>query len=550
MNVIDILSQSIRTSADKAAFVSGIGKSRRQLTFAELKGEVNSLVREFRSRGLKPGDKVLLAVPVSIETYIAMLAILKAGLVVIFIDPAHGVAEVARCLREYPPAAVIGTRAMLLLRFLSPEIRRIPIRIVAGTRFAGDHASLASQSRSAEDSALLTFTSGSTGEPKAVVRTHGFLRHQLDILNRVACPVPEDIDFVAMPMFALFNLANGTTSVIPACDMKRPGRADPRVLLAQLRAENATTVVASPALLERLANYCLKKRQTIPTLRSISTGGGPISPTLPERLRAVSSNAVIKSVYGSTEAEPIASMIDDEVSIADKRAMRVGAGLLVGRPVKGCHTKIIPARNGIALGPFSEADFEALALADGEIGEIVVSGRHVLSGYADPVRNRQSKIDVGRRRWHRTGDAGYFDAKGRLWLVGRSAAAIRDARGTVYPFQVEYAVSAVRGIKRAALISDQGKRVLVLETSAREFTSDCMKAAHCVADKQIDSIVSVRRIPMDRRHDAKVDYPALKRLLEGRLSRLQLFLAAVATRIFKSIRDCIAAAQLRYSGRV
>ncbi len=129
MNVIDILNKSLRSSADKAAFVSGIGKSRRQLTFSQLDSKVDDLVAEFRSRGLRPGDKVLLAVPVSIESYIAMLAILKAGLVVMYVDPAHGVVEVARCLRGYPPAAIIGNRALFLLRFLSPEIRRIPIDV-------------------------------------------------------------------------------------------------------------------------------------------------------------------------------------------------------------------------------------------------------------------------------------------------------------------------------------------------------------------------------------------------------------------------------------
>ncbi len=549
MNVVDILDQSLRTSPDKAAFISGVGRSRRQLTFAELAKEIDTLVWELQSRGLKPGDKVLLAVPVSIETYVAMLAILKAGLVVLFIDPAHGASEVARCLRAFPPAAIVGTRALLLLRFLSPEIRRIPVRIVAGAVRGEQRAPSPAQNRSSEDSALLTFTSGSTGEPKAVVRTHGFLRRQLDILNHVASPQASDIDFVAMPMFALFNLANATTSVIPACDMKRPGRADPRVLLAQLRGEEATTIVASPALLERLADYCLKIQQAIPALRSISTGGGPVSPTLPERLSAIAPNAIIKSVYGSTEAEPIASVINDEISVADRREMRVGAGLLVGRPVEGCNVKIFPSRNGISPGPFSESEFESLTLRQGEIGEIVVSGRHVLPGYADPVKNRETKIEVGPIRWHRTGDAGYFDTHGRLWLVGRCAAAIRDTRGIVYPFQVEYAVGAVRGIRRAALISDQGKRVLVIETSANEFTSDCVKAARCVADKQIDRIVTVRRIPMDRRHDSKVDYPALRQLLEGRTARLQLFFVAMATRLFRLFRDRIVAIHLRYTGR-
>lgn len=544
MNVYENLEKSLRSASGKAALISGVGKSRRQLTFGELEREVDDLAQLFRARGLRPGDKVLVAIAVSVETFITMLAILKAGLVVMFIDPGHGAAAVARCLRLHPPSAIVGTRAMLLLRFLWPEIRRIRVRIVAGTQSGNNTAPQQAETRSREDSALLTFTSGSTGEPKAVMRTHGFLRQQLEILNRIAAPQPGDIDFAAMPMFVLFNLAHATTSVLPACDMKRPGQADPRVLVAQLKAEKATTVVASPALLGRLANYCLSKGKTLPALRSISTGGGPVSPTVPERLIAIAPNAQIRSVYGSTEAEPIASVVDDEISIADKRAMRVGAGLLVGRPVSGCDTRIIPSHAGLSPGPFSDAEFDALTLADGEIGEIVVSGGHVLSGYADPARNRETKIDVGRRRWHRTGDAGYFDAKGRLWLVGRCAAAIQDARGVVYPFQVEFAVSAVRGINRAALISDQGKRVLVVETSGREFSSDCIKAAHCIVDKRIDKIIAVRRIPMDRRHDAKVDYPALKRLLEGRVAQLQLFFVATSTCLYRQIRNRIKAAQM------
>ncbi len=133
MNVINLLHRSSKTSANKAALISGIGKSRRKLSFTELANEIDIVARELLSRGLKPGDKVLLAVPISIEAYVSMLAILKAGLVVMFIDPAHGAAEVARCLRAHPPTAIVATRAMLLLRFLSPEIRRIPMRIVAGT---------------------------------------------------------------------------------------------------------------------------------------------------------------------------------------------------------------------------------------------------------------------------------------------------------------------------------------------------------------------------------------------------------------------------------
>ncbi|MFQ5546812.1 MAG: AMP-binding protein [Woeseia sp.] len=547
MNVAGLLDKSLYATGERRALISGIGASRTELSYGELATRVDSLVRDLTARGLRPGDKVLLAVPVSVGIYVAMLAVLKAGMVVMFIDPAHGAAEMARCLRAHPPAGIVGSRAFLLLRHLLPEIRRIPVRVTPSATAVDPGAALAPIDRSSEDSALLTFTSGSTGDPKPVVRTHGFLRHQLDMLNRVAEPEDADIDFAAMPMFALVNLANSITTVIPACNMKRPGRADPRIVLSQLMREKATTMVASPALLERLADHCLRHNRPMPSLRRISTGGGPVGPGLLARLGRVAPKAILKAVYGSTEAEPIAGVSERDISLADRRAMREGAGLLVGRPVEGCRVRIVPNHAGCPLGPFSESEFAALTLAPMQVGEIIVTGRHVLPGYADPVRNRATKIDVQGTRWHRTGDAGYFDASGRLWLVGRCAAAIRDARGTAYPFQVEYAVVSVKGISRAALIADQGQRVLVIETPGTEFGSECITAARCVADNQIDRIVAVRRIPMDRRHDAKVDYPALGRLLEGRWNRIRLTIVTLAAKLARLIRDFAASAHYRRS---
>jgi olefin beta-lactone synthetase len=537
VNVIELFGNSLQTAADKPALISGLGKARRVVSFAGLASRIDRLAQECSVSGLQPGDRVLLAVPLSIEMYVAMMAILKAGCVVMVIDPAHGAAEVARCLRAFPPAGIVASRAMLLLRFVSPEMRRIPVRLVVAPGPAGSPR-LAEPvvPRSPEDSALLTFTSGSTGEPKAVVRKHGLLRAQLDMLNRVACPEATDVDLAAMPMFALFNLANGITTVIPACDTKRPGKADPRALLAQLRQEKVTTMVASPTLLERLAGHCLRTRQAVPTMRCISTGGGPVSPKLLQQLPAIAVHSSARCVYGSTEAEPIASLCSREISLADKQAMQVGAGLLVGRPVDGCEARIIPNCCGSPLGPFSDAGFAALALPPGQIGEIVVSGRHVLTGYADPFRNRETKIDAGRKRWHRSGDAGYFDDHGRLWLVGRCDAVIRDSRGTIYPFQVEFAVNAVKGIRRAALLSEQGQRVLVLQTAGADFGGDCLKAARCIADKQIDRIVTVRHIPLDRRHDAKIDYPALRRSLDGPCIRLRLTAMSRLARVCRLYR--------------
>jgi len=543
MNIFEQFGEALTIAVEKPALVSGLGKRRRVVSFATLDERVDTVVSNFTKNGLRPGDKILVAVPLSIETYVVMLATLKAGMVVMFVDPGQPVSQIARILRKHPPAALVGTKSMHWLRYLLPELRKIPRRFVVGKKANGAITICSDEyrgraqpviARSSADSAMLTFTSGTGGSPKAVVRTHGFLREQLAMLSRVAPAQNGDIDLVAMPMFVLFNLANAITSVIPAADMKRPGRADPRVILQQLLSEN-------------LANYCLNGGETITDLRVISTGGGPVGPTLMRRLAAVAPNATVKAVYGSTEAEPIAVIHNEQVSLHDEAQMREGNGLLAGRPVRGCAVRILQAGSEQALGPFSDEAFANYCLPTGSIGEIVVSGSHVLTSYEDPVATRKNKIRVQGTVWHRTGDAGYFDDSGRLWLVGRCAAALHDRHGTVYTFQVEYAVSAVRGVRRAALIARNNERVLVLETSGKEFRTELVRTARCIADNAIDRIITVRRIPVDSRHDAKIDYPALERLLDGKFARIGQFMAEVVSICIHHCRDLFARVQARTS---
>jgi len=546
MNTYAQFEDVLRHAADFPALISGIGKKRNVVTFAELEQKVDAAVTIFRDRGLRAGDKVLLAVPVSTETYVVMLALLKAGMVIMHIDPAHGTSTVAKILRNCPPDGIVASKPILMLGLLFPALARTPLRFAIGGRARGavrlcygpeEAGCLPMTARSSADSAILSFTSGSTGEPKALIRTHGFLGKQLEVLNRLAVTSGNEVDFAAMPMFVLFNLANRVTSVLPACNMKHPGKADPGIVLSQLCVERATRMVASPALLERLADYCLIHNRRIPDLRCISTGGGPVGPSLPQRLRVIAPNAIVRTVFGSTEAEPIASVDDHQVSVVDRQNTREGAGLLVGKPVRGCAVRIIQSCPEQPLGPYTDESFSGQCLAAGGVGEIVVSGEHVIQGYADSAGDRTTKIRVHDTVWHRTGDAGYFDGSGRLWLVGRCAAALQDSRGTVYPFQVEYAVNAVRGIRRAALVEKDGDRVLVVETSGREFRNHCAEAAKCIAKFEIDRIVTIRRIPVDRRHDAKVDYPALSRLLEGRFQRCRGAMVELVSQVFTNCRD-------------
>jgi acyl-CoA synthetase (AMP-forming)/AMP-acid ligase II len=249
----------------------------------------------------------------------------------------------------------------------------------------------------------------------------------------------------------------------------------------------------------------------------IFTGGAPVFPRLLLTLRARAPQAAITAVYGSTEAEPIAHIDLTAIAADDFGRMQAGAGLLAGTPVEAIALRILPDRWGTPLEPTTQARLDADALPPGAIGEIVVSGPHVLRGYLNGTGDEETKVRVDDRVWHRTGDAGYLDDRGRLWLMGRCSARVDDARGTLYPFAVEAAAQAIPGIARAALIAHDGQRLLAiqLDPDAREPVAEAIESNlhRTVAWAQLDAIVRLDTIPVDRRHNAKVDYVALRKLL-------------------------------------
>ena len=121
-------------------------------------------------------------------------------------------------------------------------------------------------------------------------------------------------------------------------------------------------------------------------------------PALLDRLAAVAPGASIVSAHGSTEAEPIASIDASEIGAADRFAMRHGAGVLAGAPSSSIEVRILPPIGGESpITVSGQVDLDREALVDGGIGEIVVSGAHVLGGYLDGAGDEETKIHAGGR---------------------------------------------------------------------------------------------------------------------------------------------------------
>jgi acyl-CoA synthetase (AMP-forming)/AMP-acid ligase II len=138
--------------------------------------------------------------------------------------------------------------------------------------------------------------------------------------------------------------------------------------------------------------------------------------------------------------------------------------------------------------------------------EIEVEGPHVNRGYLDPAQNASTKRERDGLLWHRTGDAGRLDDRGRLWLLGRAEAA---ADG-LFPFAVETAALSWPGVRQAALLAGGGRARLVVAGEGL----DAAKLRRRAAALGVPELVELRAIPLDKRHNSKTDYARLRELLK------------------------------------
>jgi acyl-CoA synthetase (AMP-forming)/AMP-acid ligase II len=518
MNVAELLTRQAATHPDAPAITETNRGRDRTVSFADLDCRSFCVAANLLETGLAPGDRVLVLYSMGIDLYVALLAVIRAGMTATFIDPGAGGAHVDYACAIARPRAMLAPWRANWLRLRYRGLRRIPLRLSvrSGQRIA-DRLQKSGATcwqgevtpRSPADPAMLTFTSGSTGRPKAVVRTHGFLLAQLEAIRESIPMHAGETELATMPIFVLASLAAGVHSVIAAGDLGRPVTIAPDPVLAQIARHRPTRCIASPALLGRLAERCLAREAPMESLTHVFTGGAPVFLRTMQRLRRAAPSAQITAVYGSTEAEPIATVSLQNISREDAAAMNSGRGVLAGVPAPSVQLCIIDNQWGTPIGPLTDEAFQSQCLGPREPGEIVVTGDHVLGGYLDGAGDEETKFQVGGQTWHRTGDAGYLDQQGRLWLVGRAGMRIRDQRGELYPLSVEAAADQIPYLSRSALVGHAGKRVLVVEPlrgAPRDLERHVRRR---LAFAEIDRVLVMDKIPVDRRHNAKIDYPAL-----------------------------------------
>ena len=236
-------------------------------------------------------------------------------------------------------------------------------------------------------------------------------------------------------------------------------------------------------------------------IKKVFTGGGAVFVDLIRKIKEIFPNARIITLYGSTEAEPIAEQDVTELDDVDIDQIRNGRGILAGNII-GVEECVLIDPSLIEIGSLTADEFEKIKTTG--IGEIVVSGKNVLKGYVGGVGDKENKISVDGKIYHRTGDLGYIDNQGRLWLEGRKKSAF---------FNVEAALHSRIELGKTAIVKIEDKNYLVLEEKDRVSP----EILHQIEFVKIESIIYVKKIPMDKRHSSKVDYNALYKIVSKKV---------------------------------
>ena len=490
-NIVKILFENAQKHQEKLAIIH----KKEKITYGELAHGLKDYAQYFLSKGIKKGDNVLVFVPMTIELYKILCAIFYIGATAVFVDAWADKNRLDQALTIVPCKAFIGCPKAFILKLMSQKVREVGINIVSG-RIHKPKTEQLIEPATPDTTALITFTTGSTGLPKAAKRTHEFLLEQHYVLKKHLEPQENDVDLASLPVFVLHNLACGTTSVIPDFNPQKPADINPKKILNDIKNNGVTTSVGSPRFYEKLAEY-----SEIKGLKRIFTGGAPVFPKSAKLLQEKFVDCDVEIVYGSTEAEPISSISTHE--LLDFKG-DIKDGLYVGKPIDDINIKIIKPSDDMI------EDFESMWLETGEIGEICVEGKHVLKEYYNSEKAQKfAKIHYNGQIWHRTGDAGYLDSEGRLFLMGRVKNRFEHNGKEVYVFPIENALLEIDGVEIGTVLKINNEIVFVVETKILKHKLEQeLKKRNFEYDKLI-----ITKIPRDPRHNSKIDYDKLKKIL-------------------------------------
>ncbi|MBD0023608.1 AMP-binding protein [Gordonia pseudamarae] len=493
MNIADLVRHWGRTRpAQDAIAFAGTYQS-----WSEFDRATDALARGLATRGVTKGDRVAVMMLNCPELAQIMIATVKLGAICVPLNFRLTGHELAPMIVDSAPKVVVVEdmfAGLLDIAAAAAEFEVVNLGGAGHLPFTAlvDPGPAPAVTIEPDDPAFICYTSGTTGVQKGALLTHRnaitpgisqTITYGISASDRVMCSAPLVYTGSVMSIFIQLVLVPGATMVLLR-DF------DPEIALDTFERERVTATTTVPVIWERIAALPDFGKRTLAEFTFAGTGGAPVSDHLIETYRA--QGIPLIQVYGLTEASGMVATL----SPADAADHPGYAGLaLVGTEIRigDADNRTVPA---------------------GEVGEILVKGEHVMSGYWNNPRATADTLVDG---WLRTGDLGFVDERGFLKIVDRSKDMLISGGLNVYPAEIESALHAIDGLLDYAVIGVKDERWG--EVPMVVFHSDRDPSA-IVADIATTAQQSLARFKRPR-HAVVLDEP-LPRTFSGKLAKAQL----------------------------
>jgi long-chain acyl-CoA synthetase len=459
MNLVDVLLGLATSTPDAPALLDAAAR----FSHGELVDRAARLAGGLLEEGIEPGDRVAIAGTNDPAFVMSYLGVLKAGGVVVPLNPQAPGAELRRELTAVEPRLVLcGPTAVEHLTSATDEamVRRIDNAGEGLDRWDP----VPTVHRDDADVAVLLFTAGTAGPPKAAMLTHRNLTANIrQVLDHPGLTLRSaDVGLGVLPLFHVFGLTVGLGVPLAAgASVVLAAHFDAAETLTLVRSRGVTVVAAVPAMY--VAWLSLPDGQAPPdsfaSVRLAVSGAAALPPEVAEGLRN-RFGLVVHEGYGLTEAAPVVT-----TTAIGAGAPRVGS---IGPPLPGVDVRLV--------------DVDGSDVLAGDAGEIWVRGPNVFPGYwRDPDATARVLTDDG---WLRTGDVAVVDDNGELSLVDRSKDLIIVSGFNVYPAEVEEVLLAHPDVAEAAVVGEPDPRTgeavtaFVVAEPGRHPSGDGLRA-HC-----------------------------------------------------------------------
>jgi malonyl-CoA/methylmalonyl-CoA synthetase len=468
-----------------------------ELTFAALHAGAGRVAGRFRKLGVRAGDRVAIYCENRHGFVFAYLAALRLGAIAVPVNVLYRASDLAHVLRDACPALIVCSNAVA--PFVSQtDSDAIVVRPdeVESWALCADAGSEDSNARAQpDDVALIIYTSGTTGRAKGAMLSH---RNVAAIASQLASAWrwgARDTLLLTLPLFHVHGLIAGlTASLCAGGRVLLRERFDARETLNRLAVGNVTMFFGVPTMYVRLLE-CIGPGEAPPPLRLYVSGSAALSADVHAAFER-RFGATILERYGATEFG---------FALGNRYAGRRVAGT-VGVPFPGVRVRIARPAGIEPLPP-------------GEVGELLVDGPNVFSGYWRlPEATREAfVIDPDGTRWYRSGDLAQYDRERDVYrIVGRIKEVVITGGFNVYPREVEDAVEALPGVRACAVVGEADAArgevpIAFLETDGSVEPSDIAAALReRLASFKVPKAFHVLDA-LPRNAMGKIDKPALRR---------------------------------------